>query len=303
MRIFAHIAVITLLSCSGTIPANVESDSTVVLNEEEFSSNDQITQNFNISILMDLSDRISPSKYPNPTMEYYLRDVEYIRSVVKGFQSNVMNKRVRMINDQLNAFFDPPPKSPSIIGYAEGMKANFNHQNITKESIEQLDEVFTDNALAIYEQAIKDGKYVGSDTWGFFKNHVERYCIREGYRNIIVILTDGYIYHVDQKREEGYRTSYVTPEKIRELKLNDANWRNKMLEQNIGFIPVDADLKGADVLVLGLNPDDKNDYEADVLLQYWADWLDGMNVNKYEILLSDLPSNLDRTIQEFIVKP
>jgi hypothetical protein len=108
---------------------------------------------------------------------------------------------------------------------------------------------------------------------------------------------------MDQKREEGNRTSFVTPERIRALKLNDSNWKNKMLEENIGFISVDTDLSALDVLVLGINPDDKNDYEADVLFEYWGEWLEAMNVNKYEILLTDLPSNLDRTIQEFIVNP
>ncbi|MGB6035005.1 MAG: hypothetical protein WBG42_01970, partial [Cryomorphaceae bacterium] len=284
---------ILLFSCA---PDTIEEDTSESSTVDPVRTVSQVPQNLNLSILMDLSDRISPEKYPNPTMEYYQRDVEHIKSVLNGFQSVVLNKRVRTIDDHVNAYFDPPPKSREIIKHADRMKVDFTRENVTKEAIANVDQVFAESALAIYEQAIKDGKYVGSDTWGFFKNNLERYCIRENYRNVLVILTDGYIYHRDQKREEGNRTSYVTPEKIRALKLNDSNWKNKMLENNIGFIPVDVDLSDLDVLVLGINPDDKNDYEADVLLEYWGEWLESMNINKYEILMTDLPSNLDRTI-------
>jgi hypothetical protein len=292
--------VILLLSCATD---SIEEDASKSGSKDSVRVANQVPQNLNLSLLMDLSDRISPEKYPNATMEYYQRDVEHIASVLNGFQAVVMNKRVRTIDDHVNAYFDPPPKSREIIGYADKMKVDFTRENVTKEALEKVDQVFTENAMAIYEQAIKDGKYVGSDTWGFFKNNIERYCIQEGYRNVLVILTDGYIYHIDQKREEENRTSFVTPERIRALKLNDSNWKNKMLKENIGFIAVDNDLSDLDVLVLGINPDDKNDYEADVLMEYWGEWLEAMNVNKYEILLTDLPSNLDRTIQEFIVNP
>ena len=267
------------------------------------TANQQVTQHLNISILMDLSDRISPKKYPNPTMEYYQRDVWHIKSVLNGFQAVVMNKRVRTIDDHVKAFFDPPPKSREITRYAKKMSVSFTRSNATKEAVQNIDSVFAENALAIYEQAIKDDKYVGSDTWGFFKNNIERYCIREECRNVLVILTDGYIYHIDQKREEGNKTSYVTPEKIESLKLNDSNWESTMQEEGIGFIPVDRDLSGLEVLVIGINPSNNNEYEADVLEEYWGEWLEKMKVNKYEILLTDLPSNLDRTIQKFIIDP
>jgi hypothetical protein len=260
-------------------------------------------QNLNVSILIDLSDRISPEKYPNETMQYYQRDVEYIKSVVQGFQSVVMNKKVRTINDNINVYFDPPPKSKEVVDHADKLKAEFTRHNITKEKINDLDDEFAKHSLALYQQAIEDGDYIGSDTWGFFKNNVENYCIRDDYRNILVILTDGYIYHKDQKREQGNRASFVIPERIRKLKLNDANWKERMAELDIGFISIEKDLSNLEILVLGINPDDKNEYEEDVLLHYWMQWFDEMNVMKYELMLNDLPTNLDRNIRQFISAP
>lgn len=303
MKITIKLFLFILLSGYGSDTIDEDTHKSAVNDSISASSHQEVLQNLNISILMDLSDRINPEKYPNATMEYYRRDVEYIKSVLNGFQAVVSNKRVRMIDDHVSAYFDPPPKSPEINSYADKMKQSFTRESVTSEAVQNVDQVFAKNALAIYEQAIEDGKYVGSNTWGFFKNNVERYCIRDGYRNVLVILTDGYMYHIDQKREEGNRTSFVTPERIRTLKLDDSNWKNKMLKQDIGFIPVNANLSGLDVLVLGINPSKKNDYEGDVLIEFWGEWLKQMNVNKYEILLSDLPSNLDRTIQDFIVNP
>lgn len=303
MKITIKLFLFILLSGCGSDTIDEDTHKSAVNDSISASSHQEVLQNLNISILMDLSDRINPEKYPDATMEYYLRDVEYIKSVLNGFQAVVSNKKVRMIDDHVSAYFDPHPKSTEIISYLENMKQSFTRESVAKEAVQNVDRVFAENALAIYKQAIKDGKYVGSGTWSFFKNDVERCCIQEPYRNVLVILTDGYIYHTDQKREEGNRTSYVTPKMIRELKLNDSNWKNKMLDQDIGFIPVNADLSGLDVLVLGINPNKKNEYEEDVLKEFWGEWLKQMNVNKCEILLSDLPPNLDRTIQDFIVNP
>ncbi len=183
------------------------------------------------------------------------------------------------------------------------MKGSFDRTNVTKERIQELNSTFENSAQKIYEQAIADGHYVGSDTWGFFKDKVKKYCLRENCRNILVIFTDGYIYHVDNKREESNEVSYLTPEKIRYFILDSSNWKEKMDSEKIGFIPATSGLNDLEVLVIGINPDKKNDYEEDVIYKFWGDWLEKMGVSRYELLTTDLPTNLDRPIQEFILNP
>ncbi|WAC03376.1 hypothetical protein N7U66_07535 [Lacinutrix neustonica] len=63
--------------------------------------------NLNISFLLDLSDRISPEKHPNSAMEYYQRDVAYIKSVSEAFDMHVRGKKVRAIKDKIQLYFDP----------------------------------------------------------------------------------------------------------------------------------------------------------------------------------------------------
>ena len=71
-------------------------------------------QNLNISFLLDLSDRISPEKYPNESMEFYQRDVAYIKSVSEAFDMHLRKKRVRQMNDRIQLYFDPAPLNQNI---------------------------------------------------------------------------------------------------------------------------------------------------------------------------------------------
>lgn len=275
-------------------------------NEEEESEPEKVTKdvsnNFNISILLDLSDRISPAKYPNQTMEYYLRDVGYINSVAEAFTNHLSTKKVRQANDKIQLFFDPAPFNPEINKISKDLKMEITRDNISKEAIKKIKEKYTAESLEIYKLAINDNNYVGSDTWKFFKNKINDYCIEDNYRNILVVLTDGYIYYKDSKIKEGNATTFLSPEVIRANGLNKSNWSQIMTNQKIAFIPANTDLSNLEILVLGINADTKNVYEEDVIKAYWTNWFETMKVKRYEIRSSELPSNMDKVIKDFINK-
>lgn len=258
--------------------------------------------NLNVSILLDLSDRISPEKYPNATMQYYLRDVGYINSVSEAFTDHLRTKRVRQANDNIQLFFDPAPQNPDINALSKKLKVSVTKNNVSKELINELKATYASQPLKIYDLAIKDKNYIGSDTWKFFKNKVDDYCIEPAHRNILVVLTDGYIFYKDSKMQEGNQTTWLTPEMIRANGLTDSTWKEKMKKGNFGFIPANKDLSNLEILVLGINPDTKNQYEEDVIKTYWSNWLDAMNVKRYEIRTAELPADMDKIIRNFISK-
>lgn len=269
--------------------------------EKEKSTKEE-KNDLNISILMDLSDRIDTEKYPNPTMEYYLRDVGYINSVAEAFNLHLKSKRVRQTNDKMQLFFDPPPLDPQINAISKDLKIEVNKDNISKDFITKIKNDYSEKPRKIYELAIKDHHYVGSDIWKFFKTKVNDYCIQDGYRNILVILTDGYIFYKDTKIKENNATTYLTPELIRAGNLNTSDWEQKMTNQKFEFIKANNDLSNLEVLVLGLNPDKRNSYEEDVIKAYWTKWFEAMKVKRYQIRTADLPSNMDKIIKDFINK-
>jgi hypothetical protein len=260
-----------------------------------------VSENLNISLLLDLSDRISPTKYPNPTMEYYLRDVGYINSVSQVFTEHVRSKKVILAHDKIQLFFDPTPLNPEINKISKDLKIEFNKRNISKEIISKSKITYSTKPLEIYKLAIKDRNYIGSDIWKFFKTNINDYCVEKDYRNILVILTDGYIYYKDTQIREGNLTTYLTPELVKISNLNSSDWSKKMISQKFGFLKANNNLSNLEILVLGINPNPKNPYEEDVIKAYWTNWFQTMKVKRFEIRNADLPSNMDKIIKDFII--
>lgn len=269
--------------------------------QQSSESKIDIRSNLNISILIDLSDRIDPLKYPNTTMEYYQRDTGYIASIVKAFNSHVLNKKLILINDRIQTFIDPLPQNPSIVKNLDALRVELNKDNVTKEVLRSLPANYTANSFRLYEEAIRDKNYIGSDTWRFFKSSIKDYCIKQDYHNVLVVLTDGYIYHENSIRKEGNRTTNIGKSTFTQLGLTSAQWQSKMDDNDIGFIPATTDLTGLKVIVLGLNPSPDNPYEEDVLKAFWGKWLTEMGVTDFLIKPADLPGNLDESIQKFIL--
>ena len=254
----------------------------------------------NLSILLDLSDRINPDKYPDAAMEFYQRDLGYINSVAKTFEGHLRNKQTRKINDQIQLYIDPEPADNKLNKKLDNLKLKFTRDNATKDNILSVSNKYDTIPRLIYEAAILDDEYIGSDVWRFFKNKVNDFCVEENHRNILVILTDGYIYHKNTLMEEDNRTSYLTPQTIKRFSLNASNWEVKIADKKYGFIPANKGLENLEVLVLGINPDIKNPYEEDVILKYWKEWFDAMGIDKFEIKQALLPSDMNGIIEEFI---
>jgi hypothetical protein len=261
------------------------------------------TENLNISILMDLSDRIDTVKYHIPSMEQYERDAAYIQTVADAYVNHLRHKKLRTLNDKISVYFDPEPHNYKINKISDDLKFHVTKHNATLKIFDEIVAAYTAKPRQIYELALRDGKYVGSDTWGFFQNKLKEYCVEEDYRNILVILTDGYIFHKNNKRKEGNQTSYITPQEIRASGLNKANWQEKMEQGEYAFIPATEELESLEILVLGINPDSDNVYEEEVIKAYWEEWLQAMGVTTYEIRGTDLPTNMEKIINEFIMRP
>ncbi|MBP1221645.1 hypothetical protein [Flavobacterium sp. 1355] len=270
--------------------------------EKEVITKNPAAENYNISILLDLSDRISLKKNPNPTMEYYQRDLGYIKSVSEAFTQHLKTKRIRQIDDKMQLFFNPEPLDPEINSISENLKIAINKNNVSKGFLNSINENYASKTSKIYSSAIKDDNFIGSDIWNFFDTKVKDQCVEDNYRNILIVLTDGYIFHKNTVITQGNRTSYITPELIRKNDLNMQNWNKKFDEQDFGFIQVDEDLSNLEVLVLGIHPDNKNPYEEKVIKAYWTKWFTEMKIKHFEIKNADLPSNMEKIIQDFILK-
>ncbi|MFY7815466.1 MAG: hypothetical protein ACOVRK_09810, partial [Chryseobacterium taeanense] len=117
-KLFYLFMVISLISC------NKGSNK-----EDEIQKNSVITtdlNNINVSILIDLSDRIDPETNPNPTMQYFQRDVEYIKAIEKGFLNHIKSKKIITYDDQMQVFFNPEPSDSKINDFTKELKVSFD---------------------------------------------------------------------------------------------------------------------------------------------------------------------------------
>jgi len=270
--------------------------------EKEAVTKNHVAENYNISILLDLSDRISLKKNPNPTMEYYERDLGYIKSISEAFTQHLKTKRIRQIDDKMQLFFNPEPLDPEINSISKNLRIAIDKNNVSKDFLNSINANYASKTSQIYDSAIKDDHFIGSDIWNFFDTKVKDQCIENDYRNILIVLTDGYMFHENSITTEGNRTSYITPKLIQKNGLNTSEWKKKFDQQDFGFIKVNDDLSNLEVLVLGINPEKNNPYEEKVIKAYWTKWFTEMNIKHFEIKNADLPSNMEKIIQDFIQK-
>ncbi|SDI47803.1 hypothetical protein SAMN05421846_10894 [Chryseobacterium taeanense] len=290
-KLFYLFMVISLISCNKGSNKEDETQKDSVITTD--------LNNINVSILIDLSDRIDPITNPNPTMQYFQRDVEYIKAIEKGFLNHIKSKKIITYDDQMQVFFNPEPSDPKINDFTKELKVSFD-KNTQKSYFALVDKKYSELPLNIYQSAIKDGNYVGSDIWEFFKNKVKDYCIKDDKRNILFILTDGYMYHENTKFAEGNKTSYLTGKLIKANNLTTSDFKNTIEKNTYGFVKANDNLSNLEVIVLGINPEKGNPFEEAVIKEYWENWFKEMKIKKYEIKSADLPSNLEPIILKTI---
>lgn len=240
----------------------------------------------NVSIYLDLSDRLTRDLTPTQ-ME---RDTAIINHLIDVFIKDCVNNG-KIINSQnhFQVFFYPTPKTSEIAQLARGLNVDLSKCELKQKKVELMDmkNRFQTNLAQIYNDAINEQKWVGSDIWGFFNNkEVDKLCIRNGYRNILVILTDGYLYHADNKIKDGNSFSYVLP---KTLEIPESS----LIAKRDG-------LSDLEILMLEVNPYTPKQHDA--LITVLENWFRKMGVGKFVVSETALPVTTEIYIDSFITE-
>lgn len=267
----------------------------------------------NINVLWDLSDRIDNKVNP-ASPPHSERDIEIIRYLTEVFRADMQKRGAYKAKSKIRVFFSPAPSNPRINDIAKNLSYDLSalggsEANKGKKQVyDSISPVFTRNAGEIYNLVMSTstlGSWDGSDIWRFFKNNVKDYCVEKSptYRNILVILTDGYIYHKDSKVKQGNRTAYVLPETLKPLR-NDRNWKETFASKDYGLITTRNDLQDLEILVLEITPNTGNRNDEDILKEYLMKWFTEMGVKKENMACynTDLPEYTKKKIAEFLNK-
>jgi hypothetical protein len=258
----------------------------------------------NISILWDLSDRINPAVHPELPRSSD-KDISIIHHFAEFLKADMDSKGAFLAKGKLKVFFSPAPNDPQITTMATKLDVDLSTVDIQGKKMiyDSIAAEFSSTARTITEQTIKTSTWNGSDIYRFFKNDVKDYCISKdtSTRNILVVLTDGYIYHPQSKGRINNKSEYILPALLNSLGLrNNPNYKSTISSKSCGLISTRSDLNNLEVLVLEINsePNFKND--EDIIKTYLQQWFADMNVKRFEIYNTDLPENTKRRISNFM---
>lgn len=259
----------------------------------------QIKQ-LNISILLDLSDRISPQINPNAQKN----DIENIKTITEFFKSNMSNLGAYKAKGKIRIFFSPTPSNANINSIVNRLIIDCSklENKGRKEVYDTITNLYSENLENIYQETLETSAWEGSDIWRFFKDDVKDFCIEKDttYRNILIILTDGYLYHKQSVFNNKNRFTYLLGNN--NLKqYRKQNWEQEIAQNDFGIKTERDDLSDLEVLVLEVKAENPNNkIDEDILRYLWKKWFNEMNIIHNEVYISDLPANTKTRIENFL---
>ncbi len=258
---------------------------------------------YNFLVLLDLSDRISPSKHPHQAK----KDIAILQSLMDIFDEQVKKKLYLSSEDKIQILIAPQPVSYSSLFLEIGDKLFIDMERLSlrekTKQFEQLKSEFLESVNRLYTKALQSSDFLGADIWTFFKDDLENYLYKDQHvKNVLIILTDGYLQFeksiLDERPRNKNRTSYM----LRDEFLEDPEKLAQFDEQDYGFISFEKDFNNLEVIVLEIHIQDMlNPIEYELIEKYWYKWFHELGVSKSRIVKSQNSSaQVKRIIEGFI---
>lgn len=254
--------------------------------EAQAQKNSTAQKPLNITIYLDLSDRLNNGAggIHEPQM---LRDTALISHIVDKFINSVVSRKIVPCTDNFRIVFYP---TTGISGASDiSNKLSFDLGQVQpadkKRLLLSMKTTIQNNLSHIYNETIQNKNWVGSDIWGYFDSKIGISCVKKDYRNVLFVLTDGYIYHKASAVSFGNNTySYLTCSVINrpDMKLQ----------------PGSKKLPNLEVMFLELNPQPQTDLHKQKRII--GTWLDSMDIKHYDIVETDVTGNTKDAIDNFL---
>ncbi|MBO7559204.1 MAG: hypothetical protein J6T52_12025 [Bacteroidaceae bacterium] len=220
----------------------------------------------------------------NLTPNQTYRDTAIINYLVDYFRSKTLGPTILKNENKMKVFFYPTPNDTEISTLAQGLNVDIGlKQGVEKrKALDEMKGRFQSNLERIYEETLNAGKWVGCDIWDFFSSKkVDNLCVKNGARNIVVILTDGYIFAENNKiKANNNQYSYILPQT---LAINGSS----LIDKRKGELKD----KGLEILMLEVNPYQPD--HRDKMVNILENWFKSMGVDK--LVIAETDANLTNT--------
>lgn len=241
--------------------------------------------NLNLSIVIDLSDRLTRDNVDPSQMA---NDTAIINYFIDYFIDYSKQQDPIKCKNKFQILFYPTPSDLNINKLSRNLNIDLSKiaKNDKRVELTEMKSRVDETLDVIYNKTLEAKKWEGSDIWDFFSNkQVDKLCIKDGYRNIVAILTDGYLYHVNHKIKEDNSYSYILPQ---------------TLANNGKLISRRNDLANVEVIILEVNPYNRN--ERDQLVQVLQDWFLDMGLDRANLSINetDVENRTETIIDNFL---
>lgn len=256
----------------------------IIPEDPETSSHTSQILPINLSIYLDLSDRIKPNG--TEALSQKDKDIAIVDYLANYIKDRAVKQKILPCKDRIKVFFYPEPSEAKVALLSEKLELDLGTTPMKekKPKLISFTDEFKNSLEQIYSSTIQTSSWLGSDIWGFFNKPIDNYCIKKGYRNILVVLTDGYIFHVSNKRTDGNCHTFISPQTLKGKSSCLIVGRNG--------------LDDLEVLMLELNPNPSTDQQK--MEQVITEWLNNMGVQKHYVGETDVPSNTKMIIEKFL---
>lgn len=229
-------------------------------------------KSLNLAVFVDLSDRITKDQ---SNMKQEDKDKIILKELAQKFYDKNA-KKFAQSKDIFQIVFYPAPSGAQ--SFAQNLSLDLNQLNTIPEKRKALLS-FQDNLSAgvdsLYANAVKANNFFGSDIWGYFSKDKVKDLHNEGYRNVLVIITDGYIYDANNKVKNGNNYSYILP--------------STLSIPNSGLIPCKISNPNLEVYIIECNANPQTDFPK--MKSVLEKWFKDMGIEKFDIQDSDIPAN------------
>lgn len=298
------------VSCGGPLSGETSSPIKDNLTRSEDLVQEVTTKNhFNITIVADLTNRVDPGLYPKP-----LHDTLIINTIAGLFYPTIVKYKRRMHQKDLLRF--------RLVNSIQGVDAENNEISLERftsqaERIQYINQTlrldlneFKSAIQKVYENQLASPP--SGDMYQLFQKTIKPSITRneesergsgntkiiEKHRNIIILLTDGYIEYgvFGQDKCKGMKCPFLTPRELETIRQkhnrSGLSIRETIKANEMGLTPFNAPtMKEYEVLVLecydrslsvaGSTTKFPTDFE--IMKEVWSVWLAESGVKRSEI--------------------
>lgn len=242
-------------------------------------------KDINLTVFIDLSDRIDPTNHPLQIS----RDTAIVSYLANWFKNQTVGKNILKTKNNFQVIFYPAPADDKVAALAKDLNCNIaEYKGVEKRlHAENLANASTQTLSQVYQLVLQNPNWIGCDIWDFFSSRrVDSYCVKKDARNLLVILTDGYLLQLNNKQQKGQQTNYINNQLL-------ANPQFSLIANRQG-------LDNLEVMILEINP--TNPTLKARMTEVLRTWLTDMGVKEENIAIeaNDFAGIPEAVMAEFL---